>query len=377
MATGSLGSFSCNRSANSFSRTKEYIVGLSGEQLTELGAGNAWAHTNIYAAGQLLATYSGSDTYFALHDWLGTKRAESGVDGCLTTYGSLPFGDGMDTFNPTADPCPSDATEHHFTGKERDAESGNDYFGARYYSSTMGRFLSPDWAAKLEGSNPVPYANLEYPQTLNLYSYAGNNPLSRTDPDGHFWQELNNWLKWGHWVNNAGLEGALQKEADQDRQELAGLKNMSINGKSPAAAAKGLNNQQTILLERSVFNFLSSQVMGKPSTMVALAIVTDGAGEIDAATATAIAEGRATQWIVQTGKSALATDISTNITAEQFGANLEASGFTKSVAKDGVTTLYSNGDQVYSIYPKACSTGGPTENLNVGGQIVTKIRLQP
>jgi RHS repeat-associated protein len=29
----------------------------------------------------------------------------------------------------------------HFTGKERDAESGNDYFGARYYASTMGRWL--------------------------------------------------------------------------------------------------------------------------------------------------------------------------------------------------------------------------------------------
>jgi RHS repeat-associated protein len=34
------------------------------------------------------------------------------------------------------------------TGKERDSESGNDYFGARYYASTMGRFMSPDWAAK-------------------------------------------------------------------------------------------------------------------------------------------------------------------------------------------------------------------------------------
>ncbi|HET6207769.1 MAG TPA: RHS repeat-associated core domain-containing protein, partial [Terracidiphilus sp.] len=40
------------------------------------------------------------------------------------------------------------------TGKERDSESGNDYFGARYYASTMGRFLSPDWSAKAE---PVPY----------------------------------------------------------------------------------------------------------------------------------------------------------------------------------------------------------------------------
>jgi RHS repeat-associated protein len=74
---------------------------------------------------------------------------------------------------------------YHFTGKERDSESGNDYFGARYYSSNMGRFLSPDWAAKEEGSDPVPYADLENPQTLNLYEYVRNNPLSKNDPDGH------------------------------------------------------------------------------------------------------------------------------------------------------------------------------------------------
>jgi RHS repeat-associated protein len=68
------------------------------------------------------------------------------------------------------------------TGKERDAESGNDYFEARYYSSSMGRFMSPDWSAK---EDPVPYANLDDPQSLNLYSYVRNNPLDRTDPDGH------------------------------------------------------------------------------------------------------------------------------------------------------------------------------------------------
>ena len=72
---------------------------------------------------------------------------------------------------------------NHFTGKERDAESGLDYFGARYYGSNMGRFLSPDWSAKQE---PVPYAKLDNPQTLNLYAYVGNNPLSRIDKDGHY-----------------------------------------------------------------------------------------------------------------------------------------------------------------------------------------------
>jgi RHS repeat-associated protein len=69
-----------------------------------------------------------------------------------------------------------------FTGKERDQESGNDYFGARYYASNMGRWMSPDWSAKVE---PVPYAKLDNPQSLNLYTYALNNPLRNIDKDGH------------------------------------------------------------------------------------------------------------------------------------------------------------------------------------------------
>ncbi len=69
-----------------------------------------------------------------------------------------------------------------FSGKERDAESGLDYFGARYYSGAQGRFTTPDWSDKPE---PIPYANLNDPQTLNLYSYVRNNPLSKADPDGH------------------------------------------------------------------------------------------------------------------------------------------------------------------------------------------------
>ena len=61
-----------------------------------------------------------------------------------------------------------------FTGKERDSESGLDNFGARYDSSSMGRFMSPD---PLGGHQ-------EDPQTLNKYVYARNNPLNLTDPTG-------------------------------------------------------------------------------------------------------------------------------------------------------------------------------------------------
>jgi RHS repeat-associated protein len=69
------------------------------------------------------------------------------------------------------------------TGKERDSETGLDYFGARYYASNMGRFMSPDWSIKV---TPIPYAKLSDPQSLNLYTYVLNNPLSRRDADGHY-----------------------------------------------------------------------------------------------------------------------------------------------------------------------------------------------
>ena len=63
-----------------------------------------------------------------------------------------------------------------FTGKERDTETGLDYFGARYYGSNMGRFTSPDSTA---------YSSLKYPQAWNLYAYTLNNPLRFTDPTGN------------------------------------------------------------------------------------------------------------------------------------------------------------------------------------------------
>jgi RHS repeat-associated protein len=71
---------------------------------------------------------------------------------------------------------------YKFTGKERDSESGLDSFGARYYGSSIGRFMSPDWD---EAPSPIPYVRLDDPQTLNLYAYVGNNPLSKNDPTGH------------------------------------------------------------------------------------------------------------------------------------------------------------------------------------------------
>jgi len=82
-------------------------------------------------------------------------------------WASPPFGDAL---NATG------SSPLHFTGKERDNESSNDYFGLRYFGSSMGRFMSPDSIA-----NDWEVRN---PQTWNRYAYARNNPLMYVDPDG-------------------------------------------------------------------------------------------------------------------------------------------------------------------------------------------------
>ena len=68
------------------------------------------------------------------------------------------------------------ANSRQYTGKERDVESGLDYFGARYYGSALGRFTSPD----------EPFADQEPddPQSWNLYAYVRNGPLTSIDPTG-------------------------------------------------------------------------------------------------------------------------------------------------------------------------------------------------
>ncbi len=87
----------------------------------------------------------------------------------IARYDYLPFGEPWD-------PQPSPDVRQ-FAGKERDAETGLDYFGARYYRAQSGRFTTIDPVLNVDEA-------LTDPQRWNRYSYAVNRPLTMIDPDG-------------------------------------------------------------------------------------------------------------------------------------------------------------------------------------------------
>jgi RHS repeat-associated protein len=89
----------------------------------------------------VVAPGSASQTQnFSLNNWLGSLVAYTNSSNGIpnAAYVSQSFGDAQTTL------FGSNNDDVHFTGKERDGESGNDYFGARYYANSIGRFMSPD-----------------------------------------------------------------------------------------------------------------------------------------------------------------------------------------------------------------------------------------
>jgi len=151
-----------------------FVYDQSGRMVQEFNSpGNTFVRGHIYAGGRHLAMVGGSTT-FSHSDWLGTERFRTQMATNPYSYescSSLPFGDGLTCTGSDQDPL-------HFTGKERDAATGLDNFGARYDASSMGRFMSPDELGP--GQHP------ENPQTWNLFSYVLNNPLKLVDPSGEF-----------------------------------------------------------------------------------------------------------------------------------------------------------------------------------------------
>ena len=119
---------------------------------------------------------STGNIYYYAEDFIGSSRVITQSNGTLCSDADfLPFGQEVDFTSACGQ-------NYKLEGKERDLETGNDNFGARYYRSALGRWMSPDWSAI---PAPVPYANLVNPQTLNLYAMTSDDPETFADLDGH------------------------------------------------------------------------------------------------------------------------------------------------------------------------------------------------
>jgi len=132
----------------------------------------------IFFDGERVARkdFPGNAVFYYLSDHLKTAAVITDSAGNIKSESDFyPWGGELQFSN-------YDSNHYKFTGKERDSETGLDYFGARYYSNGLGRFITPDWSSV---PVPIPYADLTDPQSLNQYGYVRNLPTTKADPDGH------------------------------------------------------------------------------------------------------------------------------------------------------------------------------------------------
>jgi RHS repeat-associated protein len=169
-----------------------FIYDMSGREIAEFdGSTGALKKEYIYSASGLAATIeptalNSNGTRYTTSDILSSPRIVTNSSGnVVSRHDYKPFGEelgaGIGGRNAGMGFGVADGMRQKFTQKERDNETGLDYFSARYYSSSQGRFTSADSVA----------GSAVNPQTLNLYAYVLNNPLKYVDPSGHFVQPRN------------------------------------------------------------------------------------------------------------------------------------------------------------------------------------------
>ncbi|MBI4681063.1 MAG: RHS repeat-associated core domain-containing protein [Nitrospirae bacterium] len=138
----------------------------------------------IMSGTQIIAQISGSDTNYYHTDHLGSSSIITDNTGNkVEDIYYYPYGE-IKTNTGSAN------VRYKYTGKEFDAEDGLYYYGARYYDPRLARFISADTIV------PRPF----YPQSLNRYAYAYNNPIILKDIDGH--EPGDYWETWEYWYGD-------------------------------------------------------------------------------------------------------------------------------------------------------------------------------
>jgi RHS repeat-associated protein len=161
------------RKSNSGTNGTLYWRGAGSDTLLETSMSGAATEEYIFFNGKRVVRRDASNgaVHFYFSDHLGSASVVTSSTGVIQKESDYyPYGGELAVSG-------TDPNNYKFTGKERDAETALDYFGARYYSSAVGRFFEPD-------TKSFDLHFLPTPQKWNKYAYVINNPLSLTDPNG-------------------------------------------------------------------------------------------------------------------------------------------------------------------------------------------------
>ena len=198
-----------------------FVYDMTGQLIAEYdGATGALRKEYVHGASGVVATIEPAvGTKYTTSDLLGSPRVVTNAGGgVVSRHDYMPFGEELTagTGGRTAAMGygAADGLRQKFTGKERDGETGLDYFEARYYSNGQGRFTSAD---PLLAS-----ASASDPQSWNRYAYVLNNPARLVDPDGLDDSDAN-------------------RQSEQRRQQMSGQQPPQPRPQTPQPA-----NQSTI-----------------------------------------------------------------------------------------------------------------------------------
>ncbi len=155
------------------------LFGADRKQLASYGPIPAW---NNMTTNQVAITFGpvAVRSYFGgklVGQQLGTNIYEPVIQDRLGSVGKYyPYGE-----ERNSPQLPNDQVK--FATYTRDSATGNDYADQRYYTSVLGRMMTPDpYMATAKGAtNPTD------PQSWNRYAYVGADPVNRNDPTGQDW----------------------------------------------------------------------------------------------------------------------------------------------------------------------------------------------